>query len=89
MNALVAMGMPGPGTVFVTQNWTLPKPVYGDTIRIEAAVMGLYEGRPKADQDFVIKNQIRGGDPARSCDCLSGAVSGDIAGVYRLNSGSV
>ena len=58
LNALVAMDMPGPGTVFVSQSWTFPKPVFiGDTIRAEATVTGLYDGRPKADMDFVITNQ--------------------------------
>ena len=57
LNALVAMDMPGPGTVFVSQSWDFPKPVFiGDTIRAEATVTGLY-GRPKADMSFVIRNQ--------------------------------
>ena len=34
LHALVAMDMPGLGTVFVTQNWRFTRPVYiGDTIR--------------------------------------------------------
>jgi 3-hydroxybutyryl-CoA dehydratase len=34
LHALVAMDMPGPGTVTISQSWTLPRPVYiGDTIR--------------------------------------------------------
>ena len=34
LHALVAMDMPGPGSVFLNQSWNFPKPVYiGDTIR--------------------------------------------------------
>ena len=58
LNALVAMDMPGPGSVFVSQSWRFPRPVYiGDTIRAEATVTAVHEGRPMADIDFVIKNQ--------------------------------
>ena len=33
LHALVAMNMPGPGSVFTTQSWTFPKPVYIGEIR--------------------------------------------------------
>ena len=37
LHALVAMDMPGPGTVFLSQNWKFTAPVYiGDTITAEA-----------------------------------------------------
>ena len=58
LNALVAMDMPGPGTVFISQEWSFPSPVYiGDTIRVEAIVRWVHENRPVADIDFVVKNQ--------------------------------
>ena len=58
LHALVAMDMPGPGTVFVSQSWRFTGPVYiGDTIRAEATVMSLQQDRPMADIDFVVRNQ--------------------------------
>ena len=51
------MDMPGPGTVFVSQEWRFPKPVYiGDTITAEAAVLSVREGRPMATLEFVVRN---------------------------------
>ena len=50
--------MPGPGSVFVRQDWTFPRPVYiGDTIRAETTVASIDEPKPIADNDFVIRNQ--------------------------------
>jgi acyl dehydratase len=58
LHALVAMDMPGPGTVFMNQSWTFPKPVYiGDTIRAEATVTSVDDKRPVADIEFVVRNQ--------------------------------
>ena len=58
LHALVAMDMPGPGSVFISQSWSFPRPVYiGDTIRAEASVRSVHGTRPVADIDFVIKNQ--------------------------------
>lgn len=58
LHALVAMDMPGPGTVFVSQEWRFPKPVYiGDTITAEAAVTSVVEGRPMATLGFVVRNE--------------------------------
>lgn len=58
LHALVAMDMPGLGTVFVSQNWSFTRPVYiGDTIRAEATVRSTREDRPMADIEFVITNQ--------------------------------
>jgi acyl dehydratase len=43
-NALVAMELPGPGSVFLHQEWDYPAPVYiGDTVTAEAEVI---EARP-------------------------------------------
>ncbi|MCH7495387.1 MAG: MaoC family dehydratase N-terminal domain-containing protein [Candidatus Marinimicrobia bacterium] len=58
LHALVAMDMPGPGTVFINQQWTFPRPVYiGDTIRAEARVISVHSRRPQADLSFEVANQ--------------------------------
>ena len=58
LHALVAMDMPGPGTVFMEQRWRFPRPVYiGDTIRAEATVTAVRDDRPIATIDFVVENQ--------------------------------
>ncbi len=47
LHALVAMDMPGPGTVFLSQNWKFTAPVFiGDTITAEAEVLSLHESKP-------------------------------------------
>ncbi len=58
LHALVAMDMPGPGTVFASQYWTFPKPVYiGDTIQAEATVTSIHRRLPMADLEFRLVNQ--------------------------------
>jgi acyl dehydratase len=47
LHALVAMDMPGPGTVFLSQNWKFTSPVYiGDTITAEAEVKSVHQTKP-------------------------------------------
>jgi len=47
LHALVAMDMPGPGTVFLSQNWKFTAPVFiGDTITGEAVVVSVHETKP-------------------------------------------
>jgi acyl dehydratase len=47
LHALVAMDMPGPGTVFLSQNWKFTSPVYiGDTITAEAEVISIHASKP-------------------------------------------
>jgi len=47
LHALVAMDMPGPGTMFLSQNWKFIAPVFiGDTITAEAEVLNLHESKP-------------------------------------------
>src|SRR3954462_3297389 len=47
LHALVAMDMPGPGSVFLSQNWKFTAPVYiGDTITAEAEVISVHETKP-------------------------------------------
>ena len=58
LHALVAMDMPGPGTVFTKQSWSFPKPVYiGDTITATAVVRSVHPRLPMADLDVSIANQ--------------------------------
>jgi acyl dehydratase len=47
LHALVAMDMPGPGTVFLSQNWKFTAPVFiGDTITAEAEVVSVHATKP-------------------------------------------
>ena len=47
LHALVAMDMPGPGTVFLSQDWKFVAPVFiGDTITGEAEVVHVHETKP-------------------------------------------
>lgn len=47
LHALVAMDMPGPGTVFLSQNWKFTAPVYiGDTITAAAEVLSVHATKP-------------------------------------------
>ena len=46
-NALVAMDLPGPGSVFLHQAWDYPAPVYiGDTVTAEATVIEARADKP-------------------------------------------
>lgn len=46
-NALVAMELPGPGSVFLHQEWDYPAPVYiGDTVIAEAEVIEARDDKP-------------------------------------------
>ncbi|MEO6446852.1 MAG: MaoC family dehydratase [Gemmatimonadaceae bacterium] len=47
LHALVAMDMPGPGTVFLSQNWRFVAPVFiGDTITATATVRSVHATKP-------------------------------------------
>jgi acyl dehydratase len=46
-NALVAMELPGPGSVFLHQEWDYPAPVFiGDTVTAEAEVVDARADKP-------------------------------------------
>jgi acyl dehydratase len=46
-NALVAMELPGPGSVFLHQEWDYPAPVHvGDTVTAEAEVIEARSDKP-------------------------------------------
>lgn len=58
LHALVAMDMPGAGTVFLSQNWSFTAPVFiGDTITAEAEVISLHESKPVSQLKFNISRQ--------------------------------
>jgi acyl dehydratase len=47
LHALVATDLPGPGTVFLSQNWKFTAPVYiGDTITAQAEVVSMHATKP-------------------------------------------
>jgi len=47
LHALVAMDMPGPGTVFLSQSWKFTAPVYiDDTITASAEIVSVHATKP-------------------------------------------
>lgn len=47
LHALVAMDLPGPGSVFLSQDWKFTAPVHpGDTITAEAEVLEVHATKP-------------------------------------------
>lgn len=67
LHALVAMDMPGPGTVFLSQNWRFSAPVFiGDTITADVEVLTVHPTKPvtqlavtvtRQDGDVVLKGE--------------------------------
>ena len=58
LHALVAMDMPGPGTVFLSQEWNFTAPVFiGDTITAEAEVVSVHASKPVTQLRFEIFRQ--------------------------------
>ena len=58
LNALVAMDLPGPGTVFMSQSLTYHRPVYvGDTLTARVEVAALKPDKPVCQLKFQIANQ--------------------------------
>jgi acyl dehydratase/predicted ester cyclase len=58
LHALVAMDMPGPGTVFLSQNWKFTAPVYiGDTIDAEAEVLEVHASKPVSRLKMTVRRQ--------------------------------
>ncbi|HEY5640055.1 MAG TPA: MaoC family dehydratase [Dehalococcoidia bacterium] len=57
LHALVAMDLPGPGSVFVRQTWKFPKPVFvGDTITARGVVTAAPR-RSMYEMEFEATNQ--------------------------------
>jgi acyl dehydratase len=58
LNALVAMDLPGPGTVFMSQSLKYLAPTYlGDTLTAEVEVLALKPDKPVCQLRAVITNQ--------------------------------
>ncbi len=60
LHALVAMDLPGPGTVFLSQNWKFTAPVYiGDTITAEAEVVSVHPTKPVCRLSIKVTRQSK------------------------------
>ncbi len=58
LHALVAMDMPSPGTVFLSQNWKFTAPVFiGDTITAESEEISIHESKPVTELKINVKRQ--------------------------------
>ena len=58
LHALIAMDMPGPGTVFLSQNWKFTAPVFiGDTITATAEVLSVHERKPVCQLQIRVTRQ--------------------------------
>ncbi|HSC27856.1 MAG TPA: MaoC family dehydratase [Vicinamibacterales bacterium] len=58
LHALVAMDLPGPGTVFLSQNWKFVAPVFiGDTITAEAEITKVHATKPVTQLNVRVARQ--------------------------------
>lgn len=58
LHALVAMDLPGPGTVFMSQHWKFTAPVFiGDTITAEAEVLRVHATKPVTHVAMRVRRQ--------------------------------
>lgn len=58
LHALVAMDLPGPGTVFLSQDWRFTAPVHpGDTITARARVASVHESKPVCRLEVEVRRQ--------------------------------
>lgn len=58
LHALVAMDMPGPGTVFLSQDWKFTAPVFiGDIITAEAEILSIHASKPVTQLKVMITRQ--------------------------------
>ena len=58
LHALVAMDLPGPGTVFLSQNWKFTAPVFiEDTITAEAEVLSIHATKPVTQLKMMVTRQ--------------------------------
>lgn len=61
LHALVATDLPGPGTVFLSQDWKFTAPVYiDDTITAEAEVVSVHESKPVTELRVQVTRQDGG-----------------------------
>ena len=69
LHALVAMDLPGAGSVFVRQSWKFPNPVYiDDTISAVGTVKSVQAKRRMTEMEFRVTNQ--NGDVVLEGDAL-------------------
>jgi acyl dehydratase len=55
LHALVAMDLPGPGSVFLSQQWKFTAPVYvDDTITATATVVSVHPSKPVTQLSVVV-----------------------------------
>ena len=58
LHALVAMDLPGPGSVFLSQNWKFTAPVFiGDTITAEVEVLSVHSSKPVTQLAVRVRRQ--------------------------------
>ena len=58
LHALVAMDLPGPGSVFLSQTWKFTAPVYiGDTITAWAEVLSVHATKPVTQLKILVTRQ--------------------------------
>ena len=58
LHALVAEDMPGPGTVFLSQDWRFTAPVYiGDTVTGRAEVLSVHAAKPVCQLKMTVTRQ--------------------------------
>ena len=58
LHALVAMDLPGPGSVFLSQQWKFTAPVYiDDTITAEAEVVSVHASKPVTQLRIAVTRQ--------------------------------
>lgn len=58
LHALVANDLPGPGTVFLSQEWKFPAPVYiEDTITAEVEVLSVHATKPVTQLRVTVSKQ--------------------------------
>ena len=58
LHALVAMDLPGPGSVFLSQNWKFTAPVYiDDTITATAEVVSVHATKPVTQLRVAVTRQ--------------------------------
>jgi len=58
LHALVAMDLPGPGSVFLSQDWKFTAPVFiGDTITAQAEVTSVHATKPVTQLKVTVTRQ--------------------------------
>lgn len=58
LHALVAMDLPGPGTVFLSQDWRFTAPVFvGDTITARVEILSVHATKPVTRLGVTVRRQ--------------------------------